>query len=111
RFDARNSAVPTGRGYGAQAYHFPVGGGRSFYSAFTFAEMIPERTNRVTLDPHRKDAWGIPVLRIDCRYNERQFALARDQYQALRDIAKLIGVSVHRLDDAPHPPGNAVHEC
>ena len=51
RFDARASTVPnSGRGYGVQVYHLPVGGRRTYFAAFTFAEMLPRLENRVTLD-------------------------------------------------------------
>ena len=88
RFDARELPAPhTGRGFGMQVYQFPIGGGRTWFFAFAFAEMLPRLENRVTIEPNRRDAWGIPVLHIDCAYDEAQFALARAQTQALRELA------------------------
>lgn len=34
--------------------------------AFNFGEMLPNQQNRCTLHPSAVDAWGIPVLHIDC---------------------------------------------
>jgi choline dehydrogenase-like flavoprotein len=112
RFDARRSASPkAGRGYGVQVYEFGGAGGQSHFAAFSFGEMTPRKENRVTLDPNRVDAWGIPILNIDCAYNERELACARDQTQALRELAQLAGVKLTRLDEAPQSPGSAYHEC
>ena len=41
--------------------------------------MLPRPENRVTLDPKRRDAWGIPVLHIDCRYGQAELVRAREQ--------------------------------
>jgi choline dehydrogenase-like flavoprotein len=112
RFDARAAAAPKpGPGYGLQVYQFPVGGGRSYFGAFSFAEMLPRFENRVTLDPDRRDAWGIPVLRIDCAHSETELRRAREQTQALRELAELSEVTLTRIDDVPRPPGSAIHEC
>jgi choline dehydrogenase-like flavoprotein len=112
RFDARESAEPTpGRGYGIQVYQFPIGSGQSYFVATSLAEMLPRPENKVTLDPHRRDAWGIPVLRIDCLYDEADLARAREQTQAVRELAAIAEVTLTKIDDGPRPPGSAVHEC
>lgn len=112
RFDARALPEPNpGRGYGVQVYQFPIGRGRTWFIAFSFAEMLPRPENRVTLDPNRRDAWGIPVLHIDCAYDEAQFALGREQTKGVRELAEVAGIEVAKLDDVPRPPGSAVHEC
>jgi choline dehydrogenase-like flavoprotein len=112
RFDARASSPPKSvRGYGAQVYQIPVGRGRSYFVAFAFAEMLPRLENRVTLDPNRRDAWGIPVLRIDCAHSDVELSRARDQTQALHELAELAEVALIRIDELPRPPGSAIHEC
>jgi choline dehydrogenase-like flavoprotein len=112
RFDARESAAPdAGRGYGVQVYQIPVGGARSYFVAASFSEMLPRWENRVTLDSNRRDAWGIPILRIDCAYSDADLARARDQSQAMRELAELTDVAHIRIDEVPGPPGSAFHEC
>ena len=112
RFDARASSVPEpGRGYGVQVHQFPVVGGQSYFLAVSFAEMLPRLENRVTVDPDRRDAWGIPVLRIDCAYDEAELARANTQTQALLELADLAGVTLTKIDQTPRPPGSAFHEC
>jgi choline dehydrogenase-like flavoprotein len=112
RFDARELPTPEPRrGFGVQLYQFPVSGERSYFIAVSFAEMLPRHENRVTLDSHRRDAWGIPVLRIECSHGDAEIVRAREQAAVLRELADVAGVTLTRIDQAPAPPGTAVHEC
>ena len=111
-FESRaHDRIQTGRGHGIQLYQFALGGGRSYFSAISFGEMLPRPENRVSLDPDRRDAWGIPILRIDCALGETELALVPDQLQALHDLARLVDATLTRVDKGPRPPGSAVHEC
>ena len=40
------------------------------FSFFGYGAMAPDPDNRVTLDPRRRDAWGIPVPHIRCKIGE-----------------------------------------
>jgi choline dehydrogenase-like flavoprotein len=112
RFDARELPAPRpGRGLGVQLYQRPAGGERSYFRAASFAEMPPRPENRVMLDPKRRDAWGIPVLRIDCAHGDGDLMRAREQIAALRELAELADVTLTGISEAPAPPGLAFHEC
>jgi choline dehydrogenase-like flavoprotein len=111
RFDARDLPAPQpARGFGVQLYRLSEGEGPSYFSATSFAEMLPRPENRATLDPKQRDAWGIPVLHIDCAYGDVEFMRAREQVAALRALAELAGVTLTALDEVPPPPGSAIHE-
>ena len=71
----------------------------------------PTAGNRVTLDPNQRDAWGIPVLHIDCRLDDAELTSGREQITALRELAEVAGVTLTHVDEAPPPPGSANHEC
>lgn len=73
--------------------------------------MLPRPDNRVTLDPKRCDAWGIPALHIDCSHSDAELIRARDQISALRELAKVAGVAITHIAKAPAVPGTAHHEC
>ena len=75
-------------------------------------ECLPRKENYVTLDPHKKDAWGIPVLHIVSSYGENEHAMAkamRADLSAILDEMKLSDIT---------PPseqlsvfGKNIHEC
>jgi choline dehydrogenase-like flavoprotein len=112
RFDARHLPAPgPARGFGVQVMQFPADDGSSDFVAVSFGEMLPRSENRVTLDLTRRDTWGIPVLHIDCRYDDTELKRAQQQVLALRDLAEVAGVTVTDLNEAPAPPGTAIHEC
>jgi choline dehydrogenase-like flavoprotein len=111
RFDMRNDDHSGDRGYGVQIYRWSAEHGKSHFTAVSFAEMTPRPENRVVLDPHRRDAWGFPVLRIQCRHDEAELARAAQQCTALREISELMGARLYRIDDKPAIPGSAIHEC
>jgi choline dehydrogenase-like flavoprotein len=112
RFDARNLSAPgPGRGFGVQIFQRSASARRSHFVAVSYAEMLPRPENRVVLDPKRRDAWGIPVLYIDCSHSRTELSCAREQATALRELAEVAGVRLTQIDEAPTPPGSANHEC
>jgi choline dehydrogenase-like flavoprotein len=112
RFDARELPEPSPQqGFGVQVSQTSTGQGRSRFTASCFAEMRPRLENWVTLHPTRQDAWGIPVLQIDCRHGPEEITLAHKQVAAMRELAEVAGVRLTQIDEAPPPPGSANHEC
>jgi len=93
-------------GFGVQVYQSAGNGAWSDFGAVSFAEMLPRAENRVTFDTNQRDAWGIPVLRIDCSHSQAELSRAHEQTVALRAIAEAVGVTLTRIDKSPAPPGN-----
>lgn len=83
-----------------------------YFGIMAQGECLPRYENYVTLDPNKKDAWGIPALHIVASYGENEHSMARSMRQdvmAILDAMKL---------DSPTPPGEAlslfgknIHEC
>jgi choline dehydrogenase-like flavoprotein len=73
--------------------------------------MLPRADNRVTLDPERRDRFGIPILRIECRHSDAEIGFAKQQSALLRRLAELAEVDLNYIDGSPAPPGTAAHEC
>ncbi len=103
--------VDGGALHGIQIYRWSKGAGRSNFNAVSFAEMSPRSENRVVLNNDVKDACGNPTLRIECRHNEADVAIAAEQSKAIREVADALGVRLTRHDTRPPPPGTAMHEC
>ena len=84
-----------------------------YYFAITAqGECLPRYDNYVTLDAEKKDAWGIPVLRIVASYGENEFAMAKAMRNDVMQILEAMKV------EAPQAPGEHlsvfgknIHEC
>jgi choline dehydrogenase-like flavoprotein len=112
RFESRDLSTPgPGRGFGVQIMQSTTSEGRSHFMAISFAEMLPRHENRVMLDHKQRDAWGIPVLYIDCSHGQAEQLVASDQVSALRELVDVAGVTLTHIDKRPPPPGSANHEC
>ncbi|MGA8596602.1 MAG: GMC family oxidoreductase, partial [Bryobacteraceae bacterium] len=83
-----------------------------FFSIEAQGECLPRFDNFVELDPEKKDAWGILVLKIQASYAENEHAMAKAMR---RDIGEILdAVKVKNLV----PPneelsvfGKNIHEC
>lgn len=60
-------------------------------------EMLPRFENFVALDPRRRDAWGIPQVRITCVHSENEKAMVRDMKESLRELARDCNLPVDHL--------------
>jgi choline dehydrogenase-like flavoprotein len=76
----------------------------------TLGEVLPEFENRISLDPVRKDAWGIPAAHIECRYGENDHRMAIDQLRTLREMVDEAGWEVEMVRADLAPPGLSAHE-
>lgn len=119
-----------------RGYHFQGGGGSGEYpshahgtpgfgSAFKssvrkyypapisfggFGEVLPDRNNRVTLDPVVKDAWGIPVLKFDYRFGDNEKKMIADMADSLEEMLKASGAEDIQIGRTPLPEGWSIHE-
>ncbi len=60
-------------------------------SLFGFGRMLPHADNRITLDPKRKDAWGIAVPHIRCVMKEDEYKLLEQQERTLIELVECAG--------------------
>jgi choline dehydrogenase-like flavoprotein len=75
-----------------------------------WCEMLPDKENRVTIDPNKKDAWGIPVLHIECKHGENERAMAKDALQTILEMGDAAGFITQYSSSTPAPPGFCIHE-
>lgn len=75
-------------------------------------ECLPRFDNYVELDPEKKDAWGIPVVRIHASYGENEAIMAQAMRQDIGNMLDALKVT------NPTPPnqelsvfGKNIHEC
>jgi choline dehydrogenase-like flavoprotein len=91
----RQTAAPGRLGFTAQGSigrHPHVRPGPHDDASFMcFGEMAPDRDNRVTLDPRRRDRWGVPLPVITCRLGVREAAELPRQAEAITGMIAAAG--------------------
>src|SRR5581483_6943684 len=75
-----------------------------------WGEMLPRMENKVTIDPNKVDAWGIPVLHIDCTHSDNEMAMAEDAFECAKEMALAAGFRITGETTKPSPPGFCIHE-
>jgi choline dehydrogenase-like flavoprotein len=78
-------------GYGIQ---IGIGRGKPTWAMFALGEMQPRYANRISLDPTKKDAWGIPAARIECTHSEDEVNMVAHMRRRLPEIAAAGGLPV-----------------
>jgi choline dehydrogenase-like flavoprotein len=119
-----------------RGYHFQGGGGcteypgmahsipgygkafkssvRKYYPALIsfggFGEVLPRKENRILIDPHVKDAWGIPVIRFDYRFSDNELKMAKDMADSIEEMLHAAGAEDIKIGRDPLPEGWSIHE-
>ncbi|HVB33473.1 MAG TPA: GMC family oxidoreductase [Patescibacteria group bacterium] len=60
-----------------------------------FGETLPYRDNRITLDPRKKDAWGIPSAHIKCALTRNEHELMREQVRSMKEMVTRCGFKIN----------------
>jgi len=75
-----------------------------------FGEMLPNPQNRCTLHPTAVDAWGVPVLHIDCAWGPNELAIHKDMNVTAAEMLERAGAKNVRPSTRISTPGNTNHE-
>jgi choline dehydrogenase-like flavoprotein len=78
--------------------------------ATAFAEMLPNHNNKVSLDPQKKDKWGLPVLAIDAATGENERLMRADMMNDMAEMLEQCGVKEVKTFDHGYYPGMGIHE-
>ncbi len=79
-------------------------------SAQMMGETIPKETNYVYLDKEKKDAWGIPQLRINVDYDENDELMIQDFTMEITKMFTEAGFKDIKVSDSKQAPGFDIHE-
>jgi len=77
---------------------------------YGFGECLPDESNRVELDPEVVDAWGVPALKITCRWGENERAMFDDMAVSAAEMLEAAGVRNVEVFHEDNPPGKTIHE-
>lgn len=99
-----------GAGIGADHKRAMKDPGRWNIAMNGFGEILPDERNRVTLDPRKKDKWGIPAPRIDAKFRDNELAMAKSIVADGASMFEAAGLDFTVSDGSPRRFGEAVHE-
>jgi choline dehydrogenase-like flavoprotein len=75
-----------------------------------WGEQLPSEANHLSLDPAVKDKWGIPALRITCRWGENERKMQEDMVRTATEMLDAAGATNIRQTRSNNPPGHCIHE-
>jgi choline dehydrogenase-like flavoprotein len=81
-----------------------------------FGEMLPDASNRITLDRSRSDSWGMPLVSISCEIGENELAMRKDMRTSAEAMLEAAGATDITSSDLYQPgaigaeAGLAIHE-
>src|SRR5690606_23614443 len=73
-------------------------------------ECLPYEDNKVSLSKTETDAWGMPLLEIDCEYKQNEANMAKDIHRSGVEMLGRAGFTNIRTTDSQQAPGLAIHE-
>ena len=97
-------------GFGAELKNAVKGSSVAYLGVGGFGEMLPRKENRATLDPEKRDAWDVPVLRVSVEHSDNERAMAKDIVEEAVAMLEAAGCEDITRDETPGPPGLCIHE-
>jgi choline dehydrogenase-like flavoprotein len=82
----------------------------SGFSMTMMGEVLAHYEHHVQLDKHVVDAWDIPVLKVETKYTDNEFNMARDSVDTCVAMAEEAGFEVLSKNYVANPPGTSIHE-
>ncbi len=73
-------------------------------------ETIPKETNYVALDPEKRDAWGMPLLRVHVDYDDNDEKIIADFHEQMSEMYEKAGFTNMKTIDDQRAPGLDIHE-
>jgi choline dehydrogenase-like flavoprotein len=77
----------------------------------SFGEVLARPENYVEIDSDVRDAWGIPVLRMNVEWGSNELAMAMDMVETQREMFKAAGIEIMSERTTPLTPGWSIHEA
>ena len=75
-----------------------------------FGEILPYHDNRIALDRSVTDAWGLPVLAMDCEIRENEQQMRRDMMNDAAEMLEAAGVRDVVTTNTGYNFGRGIHE-
>lgn len=73
-------------------------------------ETIPKESNSVSLDANLKDAWGMPLLKVNIDYDDNDEKMVKDFFEQMTEMYTRAGFTDIKTNDSKQAPGLDIHE-
>lgn len=84
--------------------------GKWTIGATAFGEILPYHENKISLDPTKKDKWGLPVLAMDAELKDNELKMRKDMQEEMKAMFESVGVKDTNTWDGGHALGHGIHE-
>ena len=84
--------------------------GKWTIGATAFGEMLPYHENKISLDPNKKDKWGLPVLNFDVEMKENEKKMREDMKKDMKEMLEIAGAKNVNIFESDYAPGMGIHE-
>jgi choline dehydrogenase-like flavoprotein len=78
--------------------------------ATAFGEILPYHENKISLDPIKKDKWGLPVLNMDVELKENEKKMKIDMKNDMKEMLEIAGAKNVVTFESDYAPGMGIHE-
>ncbi|MEK7730103.1 MAG: GMC family oxidoreductase [candidate division KSB1 bacterium] len=75
-----------------------------------WGEHLPRYENYVELDHNNKDAWGMPMLKLHCKWSENENKMREHMRDSIAEMLEASGAKNVRPFLNDDPPGYCIHE-
>lgn len=80
------------------------------YANTMFGECLPYRDNRISLHPHKKDKFGVPLAVFDVSFRDNEHRMVADSLKQIKLMLDAVGATKIETYENEHIPGEAIHE-
>lgn len=109
-----------GRGRGVEIAEFTIGkelkeamsvpSDNWGFNMTAFGEMLPDHSNKISLDRTKKDKWGLPVLAMDVELKENEKRMRVDMVNDAKEMLTAAGLKNVYTYDNGYAVGSGIHE-
>lgn len=109
-----------GRGRGVEIAEMTIGAGLKdamsvpsdnwSFGMTAFGEMLPDHSNKISLDKTKKDKWGLPVLAFDVETKENERKMRIDMMNDAKEMLEAAGLKNVNTYDGGYTVGMGIHE-
>jgi choline dehydrogenase-like flavoprotein len=104
------SAIAARPGFGASFKKGVHDLGAYRFTLDSYSECLPRWENQATIDPHVRDAWGIPALHINATWSDNEMQLWHHSIAMAEEMHRAAGAEDIQLPNEPTLPGGKTHE-